>query len=183
MTTLTEAEATAYRASVRESPARMARWCLDNLGQRVSAASLGLADASLMRRYARRQGKPSGDREASLRLLYRVGRMMTDAYDAQTARAFLRSSNPLLGDRAPVAVISTEAAETAGAEVLTAARALLLDDDRNLAIGWPTPASATTTRGSPDHGCAGPTEGIALMEPASGAAGRAERDRPWQRVR
>jgi uncharacterized protein (DUF2384 family) len=125
MATLTEAEATAYRASVCESPACMARWCLDNLGQRVSTASLGLTDASLLRRYARRQGKPSGDREASLRLLYRIGRMLTDAYDPQTARAFLRSSNPLLGDRAPVTVIAAEPAEVAGAEVLSAARVLL----------------------------------------------------------
>ena len=56
MATLTEAEATAYRAPVRESPAAMARWCLDNLGQRISAVGLGLSDASLVRRYARAQG-------------------------------------------------------------------------------------------------------------------------------
>jgi hypothetical protein len=125
MTALTQVEATAYRASVCESPACMARWCLDNLGQRVSTASLGLTDASLLCRHARRHGKPSGDREASLRQLYRVGRMPGDAYDPQTARAFLRSCNPLLADRAPVTVIAAEPAEVAGAEMVTAARVLL----------------------------------------------------------
>jgi hypothetical protein len=125
MATLTESEATAYRASVRESPAQMARWCLDNLGQRVSAVGLGLADASLLRRYARGEGSPSAEREARLRLLYRVARMVAGAYDAQTARAFLRGSNPLLGDQAPLAVIAEAPLETAGAELIAAARVLL----------------------------------------------------------
>jgi hypothetical protein len=103
----------------------MARWCLDNLGQRVSAVGLGLTDASLLRRYARGDGKPSGDREARLRLLYRIGRMITDAYDAQTARAFLRGSNPLLGDHAPLTVIADQPVDATGGEVVAAARALL----------------------------------------------------------
>lgn len=60
MATLTEAEATAYRAVVRESPAQMTGWCLDNLGQRVSAIGLGLGDASLLRRYAR--GEEAGSK-------------------------------------------------------------------------------------------------------------------------
>ena len=125
MATVIEAEATAYRASVRESPAQMARWCLDNLGQRVSAVGLGLSDASLLRRYARGEGSPSAEREARLRLLYRVARMVAGTYDSQTARAFLRGSNPLLGDQAPLAVIADTPAEAAGAEVIAAARVLL----------------------------------------------------------
>lgn len=125
MATLTEAEATAYRASVRESPARMARWCLDNLGQRVSAVGLGLSDASLIRRYARGDGKPNAEREARLRLLYRIARMVAGAYDAQTARAFLRGSNPLLDDLAPLSFIADRPVEVAGSEVVAAARVLL----------------------------------------------------------
>ena len=119
MTKLAEAEAIAYRASVCDSPAQMARWCLDNLGQRVITAGLG-SHSSPVRRYARHQGKPSGDREAArLRLLYRG----TDApltYTAQTARAFLRSSNPLLGDHAPLDSHRGGASRSGRAEVLTA---------------------------------------------------------------
>ncbi|MHB1527673.1 MAG: hypothetical protein ACYCZN_15615 [Candidatus Dormibacteria bacterium] len=125
MAMLTEAEATVYRASVRESPAQMARWCLDNLGQRISAVGLGLGDASLVRRYARGDGVPSAEREVRLRLLYRVARMVADTYDAQTTRAFLRGSNPLLDDLAPLSVIAAHPVETAGSEVIAAARALL----------------------------------------------------------
>lgn len=125
MATVTENEAVAYRASVREPPALIARWCLDNLGQRITAVGLGLADASLVRRYARGEGNPSSEREARLRLLYRVGRMLADAYDGQTARAFLRGSNPLLDDQSPVTVIADVPVEESGAVVIAAARALL----------------------------------------------------------
>ena len=125
MTTVTEFEAAAYRASVRERPADMARWLLDNLGQRVTTVGLGLKDASLVRRYARDDGMPSGEREARLRLLYRVGRMVADAYDAQTARAFLRGSNPLLDDEAPLLVIADRPIEDAARAVIAVARALL----------------------------------------------------------
>lgn len=125
MTVLAHAEAAAYRASVRETPASMARWLLDNLGQQISTVGLGLKDASLVRRYARGQGSPSEEREARLRLLYRVGRMVADAYGPPTARAFLRGSNPLLDDAAPLLVIADRPVETAAGAVIGAARALL----------------------------------------------------------
>jgi hypothetical protein len=124
---LAQAEAVAYRSSVRDTPAVMARWLLDNLGQRIATVGLGLADASLVRRYARGDGMPSEEREARLRLLYRVGRMVADAYDAATARAFLRGANPLLGDAAPLLMIADRPTETVAGEVLGAARSLLVE--------------------------------------------------------
>ncbi len=125
MAVLAQVEATAYRASVRESPSAMARWLLDNLGQRITTAALGLKDASLVRRYARGDGVPSADREAQLRLLYRVSRMIADNYGPATAQAFLRGSNPQLDDESPLLVIAQRSVETAAGEVLGAARALL----------------------------------------------------------
>lgn len=125
MTALAQVEATAYRASVRETPSAMARWLLDNLGQRITTASLGLKDASLVRRYARGDGAPSADREARLRLLYRVSRMIADTYGAATAQAFLRGSNPELDDDSPLLVIAQCPVEAAAGEVLGAVRAFL----------------------------------------------------------
>ena len=125
MAALAQVEASAYRASVRESPAAMARWMLDNLGQRITTAGLGLKDASLVRRYARGDGAPSAEREARLRLLYRVSRMVADTYGTATAQAFLRGSNPELDDDSPLLVIATRPVEAAAGEVLGAARALL----------------------------------------------------------
>lgn len=120
-----QAEDAAYRASVRDDTAAIARWLLDHLGQRVTTVGLGLRDASVARRYARGEVHPPQEREARLRLLYRVARTVAEAYDAETARAFLTGSNPQLGDRSPLLVIADEPAEQAGPEVIGAARALL----------------------------------------------------------
>lgn len=122
---LDQVEDAAYRASVRDDTAAIARWLLDHLGQRVTTVGLGLRDASVARRYARGEVHPPQEREARLRLLYRVARTVAEAYDADTARAFLTGSNPQLGDRSPLLVIADEPAEQAGPEVIGAARALL----------------------------------------------------------
>jgi hypothetical protein len=60
----------------------MARSASTTLASGVSAVDLGLADAGLLRRCARGAGKPSRGHEAGPRLLYRIGRMIADAYDA-----------------------------------------------------------------------------------------------------
>lgn len=115
----------AYRASVRDDTAAIARWLLDHLGQRITTAGLGLRDASVTRRYARGEVHPPQEREARLRLLYRVARTIAEAYDAATARAFLTGSNPQLSDRSPLLVIADDPTDRAGPEVIGAARALL----------------------------------------------------------
>jgi uncharacterized protein (DUF2384 family) len=125
MSATDQVEAIAYRASLRARTADMARWLLDHLGQRITTVALGLADASVVRRYAKDQVHPPVEREARLRLLFRVSRMVADAYDDDTARAFLMGANPQLGDRSPLLVIADDPPEVAGPEVIGAARALL----------------------------------------------------------
>lgn len=120
-----QVEAAAYRASIRDDTAVMTRWLLDHLGQRITTVGLGLRDASVIRRYARGEVHPPEEREARLRLLYRIARTITDAYDAETARAFLTGSNPQLGDQSPLLMIADEPTEQAAPEVVGAARALL----------------------------------------------------------
>lgn len=125
MAAVEQVEDAAYRGSVRDDTAVIARWLLDHLGQRITTVGLGLRDASVVRRYARGEVQPPQERAARLRLLYRVGRTVADAYDAETARAFLTGSNPQLGDRAPLVVIADDPTEHAASEVIGAVRALL----------------------------------------------------------
>jgi hypothetical protein len=125
VSTTDQVEAVAYRASLRERPPQMARWLLDHVGQRIATVGLGLADASVVRRYARDQVRPPVEREARLRLLFRTSRMVADAFDDDTARAFLMGANPQLGDRAPLLVIADDPPEVAGPQVIGATRALL----------------------------------------------------------
>lgn len=119
-------EANAYRDSVKQDLPKLTLWLLDHIGQRVTAVALGLSDASMLRRY--KQGEVSslrGEREDRLRLLFRVSRMVADAFDDETSRAFLISSNPQLGDKSPVVILSDEKLSVAGPEILGAARALI----------------------------------------------------------
>ena len=126
MAEISKLEASAYHDSVKQDLSKLTSWLLEHIGQRIAAVGLNLSDASMLRRY--KQGETEslrGDREARLRLLFRVGRMVADAFDDETARAFLTSSNPQLGDKSPLIIISDQNPDHAGPEVVGAARALI----------------------------------------------------------
>lgn len=100
-------EAATY--SIRE----IAGYLQKTVGQRVAAALAGLADAKQIGRYARQGGpEPHDVTERRLREGYKVVRMLVDAYDDKTARAWLFGTNTRLDDRAPVEVLG-EASDTA----------------------------------------------------------------------
>ncbi len=76
----------------------IAAYLQEALGQRVVAAMAGLADAKQVGRYARADGpEPHGTTERRLREGYKVVRMLDDAYDAKTARAWLFGTNSPVG--------------------------------------------------------------------------------------
>jgi uncharacterized protein (DUF2384 family) len=79
--------------------------------------------ASVEGAYAREDGpEPHGATERRLREGYKVVRMLVDAYDGKTARAWLFGTNTRLDDRAPIEVLG-EATDTAEfAAVVRAAR-------------------------------------------------------------
>lgn len=84
----------------------IAAYLQDMVGQRVAAAIAGLADARQIGRYARAGGpEPHGMTERRLREGYKVVRMLVDAYDDKTARAWLFGTNTRLDDQAPVEVL------------------------------------------------------------------------------
>jgi uncharacterized protein (DUF2384 family) len=87
--------------SIRE----IAAYLQDTVGQRVAAAIAGLADAKQIGRYAREEAQPHGTTERRLREGYKVVRMLVDAYDDKTARAWLFGTNTRLDDQAPVEVL------------------------------------------------------------------------------
>lgn len=102
---------------------RVATYLQEKVGQRVAAGLAGLTDAKQIGRYARENGpEPHGSTERRLREGYKVVRMLVDAYDAKTARAWLFGINMRLDDQAPIEVLgaATETAEFAA--VVRAAR-------------------------------------------------------------
>jgi plasmid stabilization system protein ParE len=86
--------------------AEIAAYLQEAVGQRVAAAIAGLADAKQIGRYARAHGpQPHTTTERRLREGYKVVRMLVDAYDDKTARAWLFGTNTRLDDQAPVEVL------------------------------------------------------------------------------
>jgi uncharacterized protein (DUF2384 family) len=105
--------------SVRE----IAAYLQEMVGQRVAAAMAGLADAKQIGRYARESGpEPHSTTERRLREGYKVVRMLADAYDAKTARAWLFGTNTRLDDRAPIEVLGAAIDTAEFAMVVRAAR-------------------------------------------------------------
>lgn len=86
--------------------AKIAAYLQEMVGQRVAASLAGLADAKQIGRYARAGGpEPHGSTERRLREGFKVVRMLVDAYDSKTARAWLFGTNTRLDDRAPIEVL------------------------------------------------------------------------------
>jgi uncharacterized protein (DUF2384 family) len=105
--------------SVRE----IAAYLQDTVGQRVAAAIAGLIDAKQIGRYAREGGPlPHGMTERRLREGYKVVRMLVDAYDDKTARAWLFGTNTRLDDEAPVEVLGAARDTADFVRVVQAAR-------------------------------------------------------------
>lgn len=85
----------------------------------------GLTDAKQIGRYARADGpEPHGATERRLREGYKVVRMLVDAYDAKTSRAWLFGTNMLLDDRAPIDVLGAATNTADFMAVVRAARQL-----------------------------------------------------------
>jgi hypothetical protein len=98
----------------------------ESVGQRVAATMAGLSDAKQIGRYAREGGpQPHGATERRLREGYKIVRMLIDAYDGKTARAWLFGTNTRLDDRAPI--------EALGAAIDTAEFTLVVRAARQVA--------------------------------------------------
>lgn len=119
-----EIEEQAFKESLTAGPQDMTTYLLDVIGARSLAVALGMADARPLYQWRDGNSRPrQAETSDRLRGLYRATRMVADAYGANAASVFVRSSNPQLGDRSVLTVL---AEETDGeAKVVAAARALL----------------------------------------------------------
>ncbi len=93
------------REAVVTSISGIAGYLQSHLGQRITAYLSGLTDSKMVGRWAARKSQP---RELScfrLRCAFQATRLLTEAYDDDTARAWFFGANTLLDDRAPAYVL------------------------------------------------------------------------------
>ena len=115
--------ARAHERAVRASPAEMASFLQELVGQQVTALIAGVADPKAVGKWARGERAPRGDAARRLGEAFHVATLLALGESPQTARAWLMGMNPLLGDRAPAAVFA--ASDDGGTRAMRAARAFL----------------------------------------------------------
>jgi len=108
------------------SVADVAGYLQDRLGQRIAAHLVGLRDAKQIGRYRREDGpEPNQRTELRLREGYKVVRMIVEAFDEKTAKAWLFGTNTRLDDEAPIDVLRAAIEPRQFAGVRAAARQLV----------------------------------------------------------
>lgn len=124
MPVLTEARATVLEREATVRPlSDVAAYLQETLGQRMTAHLAGLEHAKQIGRYVRGDAKPRSELvDRRLREGYKVVRMLADAYDADTAKAWLFGTNTRLDDRAPIDVLGLATRSDELAAVVRAAR-------------------------------------------------------------
>jgi hypothetical protein len=77
----------------------------EHLGQRMTAYLSGVKDPKMVARWIAGQNLPRDAVQIRLREGYQAARLITDAYGAETAKAWLFGSNAELGNQAPAYVL------------------------------------------------------------------------------
>lgn len=72
-----------------------------SLGQKLTAYVAGLTDPKAVGSWIRGENDPRHPADMRLRSAYQVVRMLVEAYDAETAKAWLFGANTRLNDEAP----------------------------------------------------------------------------------
>ncbi len=124
MAVLTPSDAEQLGIDAAQRPiGEIAAYLQEQVGQRMAAAIAGLSDAKQVGRYTRQGGpRPHPANERRLREGYKVVRMLVEAYDAKTARAWLFGTNSRLDDEAPIEVLGAATETSELAAVVRAAR-------------------------------------------------------------
>jgi len=115
----------AHKQSIHVPPGEQAAFVQGVLGSRLAAAALGLKDTRTLSSWARGgpiRGEIGGHR---LQVLFRVVTAIDEVFNPAVAAAFVRGSNPALGDKAPLIVLADEPPFLAEPRLLAAVEALL----------------------------------------------------------
>lgn len=110
--------------AVRLGIGDVASYLQDLLGQKLTGYLAGLKDEKMVGRWAAARSRPQADSEDRLRAAYQAGRLL-EGEGRETVRAWFCGANPLLGDRAPAAVLRESRDSDTSTTVVPAARAFI----------------------------------------------------------
>ena len=101
----------------------LARYLQDTVGQKLTAFLAGIQDPKMLGRWVSGKNEPQLESEMRLRCGYRIVRLLTNAYDASTAKAWLFGTNSRLEDRAPIVLLREASDSEVMGKVFVTARA------------------------------------------------------------
>lgn len=118
----TATERVAHQEATRASSAEIAAALQDLLGQKLTAAMVGVHDPKAVGEWARGEREPQASAERNLRNAYRVARFLLQVESPRTVKSWFVGMNPQLADEAPAELLAQDPAR-----VFQAARAFLAD--------------------------------------------------------
>ena len=102
---------------------KLAAYLQENLGQKLTAYVAGLTDPKAVGSWIRGENEPRDAAAMRLRYAYQVVRMLVEAYDADTAKAWLFGANTRLNDDAPAYLLRNAKAVDELRQLIPTARA------------------------------------------------------------
>jgi hypothetical protein len=89
------------REATTQAISRIAKYLQEHLGQKITSYLSGVDHAKTVGLWVTGQSEPRDLPKARLRCAYQAARLIIEAYDDETARAWFFGSNTLLDDEAP----------------------------------------------------------------------------------
>lgn len=121
MTMIETTSLSAYNDSIRHDVPGLVDELRRVLGARLVAYIAGVGETRAVREWAEGERKPSPKAEQTLRLAYRIVRLIDQSEGPGVVAPWFQGMNPRLGDESPARVLREEPTEQAHAAVLAAA--------------------------------------------------------------
>ena len=121
MTTIEMTQLSAYNESIRHDVPGLVDELRRTLGAKLVAYIAGVTETRAVREWAEGTRKPSPSAVQTLRLAYRIVRLIEQSEGAGIVAPWFQGMNPQLGDRSPARVLRDDPTEQAHAAVLSAA--------------------------------------------------------------
>lgn len=113
----------AHRQTVESSPADMARFLQETLGQKLVAYIANVSAPRTVSRWMANERKPGRESEERLSAAFYIFRLLGEVESSHVIRAWFAGLNPLLDDMAPATLIR----EGRTREAVAAAKAFVSD--------------------------------------------------------
>jgi len=125
MTTIETTQLRAYNEAIRHDVPSLVDELRSMLGAKLVAYIAGVGETRAVREWADGIRKPSPGTAQTLRLAYRIARLIEQSEGAGVVPSWFQGMNPQLGDKSPARVLHENRTEQGHLAILNAANAFV----------------------------------------------------------